>query len=198
MLEAGAALPEDHGTSALVAIDSERRACSLTTTVNTPFGSKVFSPSTGVLLNNQMDDFSTPGQPNFFGLVPSEPNFIAPGKRPLSSMSPTIVTQGGALRMAVGASGGPKIITAVTQVVLNALFNGDELQQAVAAPRVHSQVSARAVRCCCAREGGGCGSGGTALWVHARARGGGDGALHCGCGVAMTIPGVATSRRRLL
>ena len=121
-LQAG--VPEDGGTSHLSVVDAERNAVAMTTTVNTGFGSQIVS-STGIVLNNEMDDFSTPGVPNVYGLAPSEANFIRPGKRPLSSMSPTIVLQPGLdgaggeaprVRAVVGASGGPRIITAVLQV----------------------------------------------------------------------------------
>eukprot|EP00887_Chlorella_sp_A99_P000435 scaffold17.g435.t1 len=109
--------------------------------VNTGFGSKVVSPSTGLLLNNQMDDFSSPGQANVYGLVPSRNNLIAPGRKPLSSMSPIIVEQQGQLRMVVGASGGPRIISSVLQALLRVLVQGLDPFAAVGNPRLHHQLA---------------------------------------------------------
>jgi gamma-glutamyltranspeptidase len=110
-------LPKDQGTTHISVIDSQGNAVSLTSTVNTYFGSKVISPSTGILFNNQMDDFSIPGASNYFGLAPSPANYPEPFKRPLSSMSPSVILDSaGKVVMAVGASGGPKIITATLQV----------------------------------------------------------------------------------
>lgn len=112
----------------------------ITTTVNTSFGSKVVVPGTGVVLNNQMDDFSIqPGVPNAFGLVGNEANSVAPGKRPLSSMSPTLVLRGEQPLISVGAAGGPTIITQVVQALVNVIDLGMNGQQALAAPRVHHQ-----------------------------------------------------------
>ncbi|MEW5317524.1 MAG: hypothetical protein WDW38_008812 [Sanguina aurantia] len=131
--------PDDHGTSQVAVVDAAGNAVSLTTTVNTAYGSNVMSPSTGLLFNNQMDDFSKPGAPNGYGLAPAAANFIQPGKRPLSSMSPTIILLGGKLRMVVGASGGPYIITAIIQTVLRALFSGQDPLVAVSQGRIHDQ-----------------------------------------------------------
>ncbi|GAQ91012.1 gamma-glutamyltranspeptidase [Klebsormidium nitens] len=131
---------DDHGTSHVSIVDSERNAVALTTTINTGFGSKVVSPSTGIILNNEMDDFSIPDTRNSFGLAPSEANFIRPGKRPLSSMSPTIVVHNGVVRMVAGASGGPRIITGTAQVLLNFLAGGKDPLAAVVAPRIHHQL----------------------------------------------------------
>lgn len=146
---------EDHGTTSLSVVDRNRNTVTITSSVNLEFGSKVVSPSTGILLNNDMDDFSTPGRPNSFGLRPSETNFPVPGKRPLSSMSPTIVFRDGSgsgrgpatphddlgeLVLSLGASGGPKIITAVLQTILNYVFVGMPLFEAVSAPRIHDQL----------------------------------------------------------
>lgn len=112
----------------------------VTSTLNTSFGSKVVVPGTGVLLNNQMDDFaSQPGVPNIFGLVGSEANSIAPGKRPLSSMSPTLVTHNGQPILSVGAAGGPTIISQVLQTLVRHLALEEPLAQAVAGQRVHHQ-----------------------------------------------------------
>ena len=104
------------------------------------------SASTGIVFNNEMDDFSTPGQDNAYGIAPSAANFIAPGKRPLSSMSPTIVLQDAlqpdgtprrrGVRAVVGASGGPRIISGVFQVLANALLLGKGAADAVSAPRM--------------------------------------------------------------
>jgi gamma-glutamyltranspeptidase/glutathione hydrolase len=130
-------------TTHIAAADAQGNWVALTQTVNTAFGSKVIVPGTGVILNNQMDDFSVqPGVPNYFGLVGSEANAIAPGKRPLSSMSPTIVLdpQGKPL-MTVGAAGGPKIITQVVLVISNVIDLHDDLETALKRPRFHHQWS---------------------------------------------------------
>src|SRR5262249_36333994 len=115
----------------------------ITTTLNTSFGSKVIVPGTGVLLNNQMDDFSTqPGVPNHFGLIGGEANAIAPGKRPLSSMSPTIVLDSHDRPiLTVGAAGGPKIITQVLLTISNVIDRDDDLETALKRPRYHHQWS---------------------------------------------------------
>ena len=136
----GGVLPEDHGTSHMSVVDRNRMAVALTSTVNTGFGSKVLSRSTGIILNNQMDDFSTPGQPNVYGIPPSPSNFIVPGKKPFSSMSPLVVERDGKLRMVLGASGGPRIISAVLQTLLRVLAYGEDAFSAVAGPRVHHQL----------------------------------------------------------
>jgi gamma-glutamyltranspeptidase/glutathione hydrolase len=113
---------------------------SITTTVNTSFGSKVMVPGTGLVLNNQMDDFSIqPGVPNAFGLVGNEANSVQPFKRPLSSMSPTLVLQGDEPVMALGAAGGPTIITQVVQALVNTIDLAMSPEQALAATRVHHQ-----------------------------------------------------------
>ncbi|KAL3136319.1 hypothetical protein ABBQ38_005583 [Trebouxia sp. C0009 RCD-2024] len=133
--------PEDHGTSHLSVVDSQRGVVAVTTTINTMFGSMFISNSTGLLLNNEMDDFSTPEQANVYGLAPSAPNFIRPGKKPLSSMSPTLVLDPqGRLVAALGASGGPRIITAVLQTLIRLLAFGQDALQAVARPRLHHQL----------------------------------------------------------
>lgn len=114
----------------------------ITTTVNTAFGSKVIVPGTGVVLNNQMDDFSVqPGVPNAFGLVGAEANAVAPGKRPLSSMSPTIVLKNNQPVMTLGAAGGPRIISQVVLTIVNRVDYGMSLKDAVAAARWHHQWS---------------------------------------------------------
>ena len=111
-----------------------------TATINTSFGSKVVVPGTGILLNNQMDDFSIqPGTANFYGLVGADANAIAPGKRPLSSMSPTIVLKEGRPILAVGAAGGPTIISQTLLAILNTIDFGMPLDQALAQPRFHHQ-----------------------------------------------------------
>ncbi|CAE7343544.1 GGT1 [Symbiodinium microadriaticum] len=111
--------PEDHGTSHLTIIDKDGNAVALTSTINTYFGSGVMSASTGIVFNNEMDDFSIPNASNAFGLAPFTTNYVEPGKRPLSSMSPTIVTRTNSekVRVVGGASGGPRIITATVQVL---------------------------------------------------------------------------------
>jgi gamma-glutamyltranspeptidase / glutathione hydrolase len=115
---------------------------SCTATINTSFGSKVVIPGTGVMMNNQMDDFSIqPGVANHFGLVGADANSVAPGKRPLSSMSPAIVFKSGEPVIGLGAAGGPKIISAVLQEIVDMIDLGETPQQAVATPRIHEQWS---------------------------------------------------------
>jgi len=127
-------------TTHIAAVDSEGDWVAITATVNGGFGSKVIVPSTGVILNNQMDDFSAaPGAPNAAGLLGAEANAIAPGKRPLSSMSPTIVLEEGKPILTLGAAGGPKIITQVVMTILYHLDLGLPLPDTLAAPRIHHQ-----------------------------------------------------------
>jgi gamma-glutamyltranspeptidase/glutathione hydrolase len=135
------ATPTDHGTLHISVMDADGMAVALTTTINTSFGSEVIGAASGIVLNNEMDDFMTqPGKPNAFGLMQSENNAVAPGKRPLSSMSPTIVLGPDQKPvMSVGASGGPFIITATYQVIENALLSRLNLHEAVSAPRWHHQ-----------------------------------------------------------
>ncbi|MDJ0775757.1 MAG: gamma-glutamyltransferase [Mastigocoleus sp. MO_167.B18] len=131
---------ESSDTSHLTVVDKERNAVSLTFTVNLKFGAGIVVDSTGIVLNNEMDDFATaPGVPNYFGLLGNEANAIAPNKTPLSSMTPTIVTENGKLRMAVGSPGGSKIITQVLQIILNVLEYDMDAGSAVSASRVHHQ-----------------------------------------------------------
>ncbi len=128
-------------TTHIAAADSDGYWVAITATVNTTFGSKVIVPGTGLILNNEMDDFSAqPGVPNAFGLLGAENNAIAPGKRPLSSMSPTIVLDhSGNPVMTVGAAGGPKIITQVLLALIRSLDYGQDLPTAIAGPRFHHQ-----------------------------------------------------------
>jgi gamma-glutamyltranspeptidase/glutathione hydrolase len=127
-------------TTHVAAADSEGNWVALTTTVNTTFGAKYVIPGTGVVMNNQMDDFvAFPGKPNAFGLIGGENNAVASGKRPLSSMSPTIVLQDGKPILTVGAAGGPKIITEVLWAIINHLDLEMPIGKAIAAPRLHHQ-----------------------------------------------------------
>lgn len=131
---------ESPETTHLTVVDKERNVVSLTFTVNGRFGAGVVAAGTGILLNNEMDDFSAaPGVPNLAGLVGGEANAIAPGKTPLSSMTPIIVTENGKFRLAAGAPGGSTIITTVLQIVLNLLVYDMNVGDAVSAPRVHHQ-----------------------------------------------------------
>ncbi len=120
--------------------DAAGNAVSVTYTINALFGAKVIAGDTGFFLNDEMDDFTVkPGVANLFGLVQGKTNAIAPGKRPLSSMSPTIVTKDGKLVMVLGSPGGSRIITIVVQVILNVVDHGMNIQEAVNAPRIHHQ-----------------------------------------------------------
>jgi gamma-glutamyltranspeptidase/glutathione hydrolase len=129
-------------TTHVSAADAAGNWVALTATVNTHFGSKVVVPGTGVTLNNEMDDFSAqPGAANYFGLIGGEANAIAPGKRPLSSMTPTIVLKNAQPVLAVGAAGGPTIITATLEVLLDVVDLGMDAQTAIDRPRFHHQWS---------------------------------------------------------
>lgn len=132
---------ESQETTHYSVVDDEGNAVSVTTTLNGPYGSLVVVDGAGFFLNNEMDDFSAaPGVPNMFGLVGSEANAIAPGKRMLSSMTPTIVENpSGQLFLVLGTPGGSTIITTVFQLILNVIDHGMNIQQAVLAPRVHHQ-----------------------------------------------------------
>ena len=133
-------MKENFETTHISIIDSLGNAVSITTTLNGNFGSKVMVDGGGFFLNNEMDDFSAKsGVPNMFGLVGKEANAIQPGKRMLSSMTPTIVEKDGELFMVLGAPGGSTIITAVLQTFLNVAEYGMSLPEAVAAPRFHHQ-----------------------------------------------------------
>jgi gamma-glutamyltranspeptidase/glutathione hydrolase len=121
-------------------VDSKGNAAAVTHTINALFGAKVMAPGTGFFLNDEMDDFTIkPGTPNLFGLVQGQANAIAPGKRPLSSMSPTIVTKNGKPFVVLGSPGGSRIITIAVQVLLNVIDHGMTIQEAVNAPRIHHQ-----------------------------------------------------------
>lgn len=121
-------------------VDAEGNAISATTTLNGAYGSKLYCDELGIFLNNEMDDFSAkPGEPNMFGLIGADANSIAPEKRMLSSMTPTIVEKDGQLYMVVGTPGGSTIITAVAQTILNVHEFNLSMQEAVNAPRFHHQ-----------------------------------------------------------
>jgi gamma-glutamyltranspeptidase/glutathione hydrolase len=127
-------------TTQVSAADSEGNWVALTATINTSFGSKVVIPGTGVVLNNQMDDFvAQPGVTNFFGLVGASANAIGPGKRPLSSMSPTLVLRNGQPCLAIGGAGGPTIISQVLLTILRVADHEASPAEALRAPRLHHQ-----------------------------------------------------------
>ncbi|MBW4559410.1 MAG: gamma-glutamyltransferase [Trichormus sp. ATA11-4-KO1] len=131
---------ESPETSHLTVVDEQHNAVSLTFTINLGFGASVVTPGTGIVLNNEMDDFAAaPGVPNAFGLVGNEANSIAPRKTPLSSMTPTIITENGRLRMVVGTPGGSTIITQVLQIILNVLVYNMDVGAAVSVSRIHHQ-----------------------------------------------------------
>jgi gamma-glutamyltranspeptidase / glutathione hydrolase len=120
--------------------DAEGNAVAVTYTINGSFGAAVIAPGTGFFLNNEMDDFAVkPGEPNLYGLVQGEANAIAPGKRPLSSMSPTIVERDGRVLLVLGSPGGSRIISTVAEAIINVLDYGMAPQEAVDAPRLHHQ-----------------------------------------------------------
>lgn len=131
---------ESNDTTHYSVVDGEGNAVSVTTTLNNAFGSAVTSGSLGFLLNDEMDDFAAKvGSPNMYGLIQGPADAIAPGKRPLSAMTPTIVLENGKLRYVLGSPGGPRIITTVANIFLSAAEYGLNIQQAVDAPRFHHQ-----------------------------------------------------------
>ncbi|MDM7920855.1 MAG: gamma-glutamyltransferase family protein, partial [Pyrinomonadaceae bacterium] len=135
------AAAEGNDTTHYTVVDKDGMVVSNTYTINDLYGSRVTIKGTGVLMNDEMDDFAAqPGKPNLFGLVQGERNKVEGGKRPLSSMTPTIVLKkDGSMWFAVGARGGPRIISAVIQTVINVIDHGMDIQEAIDAPRVHHQ-----------------------------------------------------------
>ena len=132
--------PEKPETTHYSIVDGEGNAVAVTYTINGSFGADVVAPGTGFFLNNEIDDFTVKaGVPNLYGLVQGEANSIAPGKRPLSSMAPTLVEKDGRLVFVLGSPGGSRIITAVLEAVMNIVDYGMTPQEAVDAPRLHYQ-----------------------------------------------------------
>jgi gamma-glutamyltranspeptidase/glutathione hydrolase len=139
----GPAIPppgERQETTHFSVLDKAGGAVAITTTINGGFGAGVIAGDTGFLLNDEMDDFTTaPGATNQYGLTQGDANAIAPGKRPLSSMAPTIVLKDGLVEMVLGSPGGPRIISAIVETILNMIDYGMGAQEAVDAPRLHHQ-----------------------------------------------------------
>ncbi len=139
-LKPGVPPHEGTNTTHYSIVDSQGNAVSVTYTLNDWFGAKVTAAKTGILLNDEMDDFTAKlGVPNLYGLVQGEANSITPGKRPLSSMSPTIVSRDGKPVMVIGTPGGSRIITVVVLCILNVIDYGMNIQEAIDAPRFHQQ-----------------------------------------------------------
>ncbi|XP_038058650.1 glutathione hydrolase 1 proenzyme-like isoform X1 [Patiria miniata] len=131
----------DSGTSHLSVVDGDGNAVAMTSTLNLSLGSKVRGNRTGIIFNNEMDDFSKPSQPNFFGFPPSPSNFIRPGKRPMSSMTPTIVVdRDGKVKLVVGAAGGSRIPNALAQISVDTLWYGDGIKEAIQRRRFFHQL----------------------------------------------------------
>jgi gamma-glutamyltranspeptidase/glutathione hydrolase len=137
----GLAAADEHATTTHYSVvDRLGNAVSVTYTINDSFGAKVIAGRTGFFLNDEMDDFTAkPGVPNVFGLVQGKANAVAPGKRPLSSMTPTLVFKDGKPVFVVGTPGGSRIITTVLEVIVNVIDHGMTLQEAIDAPRIHNQ-----------------------------------------------------------
>jgi len=131
----------DHGTTNLCIVDNDGNAASATSTINLYFGAGVVSPSTGIIWNNEMDDFSTPNVSNAYGYAPSPTNFIKPGKRPQSSMSPIVIynSTSGDVKLVAGAAGGSHIISATSQLMMQLMWFGYDAIRANEAPRLHNQ-----------------------------------------------------------
>ncbi|XP_047488564.1 scoloptoxin SSD14-like isoform X2 [Penaeus chinensis] len=133
--------PDDHGTAHFSLLAPNGDAISVTSTVNLYFGAGIRSVQTGIVLNDEMDDFSAPNITNYFGIPPSPANFIRPGKRPLSSMCPAVfVDSMGDVRLIIGAAGGTKISSGVAWASLRNLWLGDNIKEAVDARRIHHQL----------------------------------------------------------
>jgi gamma-glutamyltranspeptidase/glutathione hydrolase len=131
---------ESNETTHYSIVDDEGNAVAVTYTLNGSFGAGVVAPGTGILLNNEMDDFTAkPGVPNLYGLVQGEANAIEPKKTPLSSMSPTIVSKDGKPFMVIGSPGGARIITITLEAIVNVIDHGMNIQEAIDAPRIHHQ-----------------------------------------------------------
>jgi len=133
-------LDDSNETTQFSILDADGNAISLTVTLNGSYGSGVVTEEFGISLNNEMDDFTTrPGEPNGYGLMQGHGNRVQPGKRPLSSMSPTLIEKDGRIVMTVGAAGGPRIISSVIQTIYRVLVTGLDLDRAVQFPRLHQQ-----------------------------------------------------------
>merc|ERR1712203_797479 len=134
-------LTEDHGTCQHSFLSPDGDAVSVTASVNLIWGCKFMSPSTGIIMNNQMDDFASPNITSAYNVPPAPNNFIAPGKRPMSSMSTTIVVDDqGRVHAVAGASGGTKIISATAEVLMNVMYLGKNVKEAVDTRRLHHQL----------------------------------------------------------
>ncbi len=133
----------DHGTAHISVLAANGEAVAATSTINQEFGSGLMAPTSGIILNDEMDDFSFPGFTNDYNLPPSAANSVRAGKRPLSSMSPAIFldSTGGRARLVVGASGGSKITTATALTAVRVLMQGEAVATAVNRPRLHHQLS---------------------------------------------------------
>jgi len=131
---------ESHETTHYSIIDNDGNAVAVTYTLNGSFGAGVVAGGTGILLNNEMDDFTAkPGVPNLYGLIQGAANAIEPKKAPLSSMSPTIISKDGKPFMVIGSPGGSRIITITLEAILNVIDHGMDIQEAIDAPRIHHQ-----------------------------------------------------------
>ncbi|KAI3404661.2 hypothetical protein KGF56_002557 [Candida oxycetoniae] len=138
---------EPQGTSHFSIVDENDNSVSMTTTVNLLFGSMVYDKSTGIILNNEMDDFSQPNISNAFNLTPSIYNFIYPGKRPLSSSAPTIIVHNNRTDFVIGAAGGSRITNTVLQAIVRIYYKSFNLLDTIAFPRLHHQLIPEGVMC---------------------------------------------------
>jgi gamma-glutamyltranspeptidase / glutathione hydrolase len=139
-IRTGEVLHENNETTHYSVVDKDGNAVSITYTINNNFGANVIAGDTGFFLNDQMDDFTSKvGAPNLFGLIQGKNNAIAPGKRPLSSMSPSIVTKDGKIFMVIGSPDGSRIITITLEAMLNVIDHNMNIQQAINYPRIHQQ-----------------------------------------------------------